>query len=215
MFTRLLYLVDFDSAAGWCERLSGCERTSDVRRVRDVKRRVPHSDAIRGNARALAASRVRHLLRCPLLDLYLRAARSAGVDRRRRGGHEEWHARSARHDGQHACADLVGGVAVGDDAVRADDDGVNTARGEQGRRGTVDDECRRHALRDQLERREAGALVIRPALGGKVVWRYVVASVAWAWKPFSLLWATQTAATQRTSCRTCQGAADQRRLRAW
>ena len=67
-------------------------------------------------------------------------------------------------DGQRVRADLVGGVAVRGDPVRADEDDVDLAAGHQVPGGHVGDERVRHAGLGQLPGRQPGALQVRPRL---------------------------------------------------
>ena len=69
-----------------------------------------------------------------------------------------------REDGQRIRPDLVGGVAVGRDPVRADEDDVDLAARHEVARSDVRDERVRDAGLGQLPRRQARALQIRPGL---------------------------------------------------
>ena len=64
---------------------------------------------------------------------------------------------------KHAGADLVCGVAVGGDAVRADHHRVHAPRRHQRGRGRVGDERGRDALGDKLVCSQPRPLVVRPA----------------------------------------------------
>ena len=63
-----------------------------------------------------------------------------------------------REHRQRICADLVGDVAVGGDAIGADDHEVDVARAHQRRGRAVGDEGGVDAQPFQLEHREAGTL---------------------------------------------------------
>ena len=78
-----------------------------------------------------AAARRRRAPRRPiaLLDLDVVARRRRRVERRLRRGDDERDAGPRRGERQRVRADLVGDVAVGGDAVGADDDGVGQTRG--------------------------------------------------------------------------------------
>ena len=72
----------------------------------------------------------------------------------------------ARGEREAVRADLVGHVAVGGDAVAADDHGVELAAGDQPRRGGVDRELVRDPELAQLVHGQPGTLEQRPRLGG-------------------------------------------------
>ena len=69
-----------------------------------------------------------------------------------------------RGEGEGVGADLVGDVAVGGDAVGADDDGVHEAAGDDTGGGAIDDDLVRDAFRGQLPRGQARALEERAGL---------------------------------------------------
>ena len=67
---------------------------------------------------------VRHLVAAPLLDRDVAAARAAEIDGGPRRGDVERHPVGVGKNGDSVRADLVRGVAVGGDAVRAHEHGV-------------------------------------------------------------------------------------------
>ena len=69
-------------------------------------------------------------------------------------------------DGHAVGADLVGGVAVGRDAVRPDNDLLHHARAHEERAGVVAGHRHRDAVLVQLLGRQPGALQERPGLVG-------------------------------------------------
>ena len=104
------------------------------------------------------------LLGAALLDLDRGPVGRREVDRAGRRADVERDAVPRREDGQRVRADLVGGVAVGRDPVRPDEDDVDLAAGHQVPGGHVGEQRVRHAGLGQLPGRQPGALEVRPRL---------------------------------------------------
>ena len=97
-----------------------------------------------------------------LLDVDRGALGRRGVERRARHGDVERDAVVVGGDRERVGADLVRGVAVGGDAVGADDHGVDVAAREPRRRGALGQHGHRDARRAGAPRRSAA----RPAAAG-------------------------------------------------
>ena len=102
-----------------------------------------------------------------LLDGNGSAIRGGEVDRGERRRHVERDAVLAREHGDGVGADLVGDVAVGRNAVGADDDEVDEPLAHQRSGHVVGDDGRRNAVAHEFPRGEAGALEERPRLVGQ------------------------------------------------
>lgn len=158
----------------------------DERGGSHVKGWVPDVDALvgRGHARLGrlvdgavglddGACDLRQLLSLALLNLDAVACCCLEVDAGRRCGHDELDAVLLGEDSQLVRANLVGRVAVADDAVGAHNDGGNVhlgaARAKQRSCHRVGDQRRRDLFVDELKRRQAATLVVRSGLGAERV----------------------------------------------
>ena len=112
----------------------------------------------------------RDLLGAALLDRNFGDAVGDGeVDRRRRQRHVKWHVVVVRRERLEIGPDLVADVAVGGDAVGADDDEIDQPVLHQVAAGIVGDHRVRHAVLAELPGGERSALIARPGLVGKDV----------------------------------------------
>ena len=128
---------------------------------RDVEGGVADLGAGRRDA---DAAELEDLVGAALLDRDRGAVRRREVDRAGRRADVERDAVAGRQHGQRVGADLVRGVAVGRDPVRADEHDVDLAACHQVPGGHVGDQRVRDAGLGQLPGRQPGALEVRPRL---------------------------------------------------
>src|SRR5690606_12055308 len=102
-----------------------------------------------------------------LLDRDAAAIRRSEVDGRRRRGDVERDVVLARDERNRVRADLVRGVSVRRDAIRADDDEVDAAVTHEGRRHALGDDRRVDPVANELPGGEPRALEKRTGLVGK------------------------------------------------
>ena len=108
-----------------------------------------------------------HFARLSFLDRYVLAIRRIEIDGRERRGHVERNLVLAREHGDGVRADLVCRVAVGRDAVGADNDEIDPPLLHQRAAHVVGDDRRLDAVTQELPRRQPGALQERPRLVGE------------------------------------------------
>ena len=131
---------------------------------RDVKGGVPHRHA---TWRDLRAGHVGHFPGGPLFDRDAGAGRRVQVDRGPGRRHVKRNAVRVREDRHAVGPDLVGRVAVGGNAVGADDDHVHASGGHHRGGHVVGDHGSRDAVLHEFPGRQARALQERPRLVGK------------------------------------------------
>ena len=108
-----------------------------------------------------------HLAGVALLDRNRGAVRRGEVDGRQRCGHIERNLVRVRHHRDRIGADLVGEVAVGRDAIRADDDEVDVAALHERPGHALGDDGRRDVIAHEFPGRQPRALQERPRLVGE------------------------------------------------
>ena len=124
--------------------------------IRDIKRRVIHLHAVCGHA--LFVPHISDFLCGALFDVDVGACWGGEVDGGGWGADVEGNAVVLGEDGDARCADLVGDIAVGGNAVTADEDGVDPAVFHNGRCHVVAYQCDVHAGGTELVCGEACAL---------------------------------------------------------
>ena len=133
--------------------------------IGNVERGVIHLYTICGHA--LAVPHIGDFLRGALFDMDVAACGSGEVDGGGWGADVEGNAVVLGEDGDGGCADLVGDIAVGGDAVTADEDGVDPAVFHNGRCHVVAYQCDVHAGGTEFIRGEARTLEQGACLVGK------------------------------------------------
>ncbi len=133
-------------------------------RRRHVERGIPHGCSGR---RELRRTEMRHLAGVPLLDGNVRAGRRREIDGRQGRRRVERHAVRVGHHRHRVGADLVGEVAVGGDAIGADDDEIHVAALHERAGHALGDHGRRHMIAHEFPGGEPGALQERPRFVGE------------------------------------------------
>ena len=110
---------------------------------------------------------MRHLARIALLDRNVLAIGRGQIDRRQRRGDVERQSMRIGQERDGVGADLVGDIAVGGDAVGADDDHVDVAAAHQRTGHAFGDDRGRDVFTHELPRRQPRALQERTGLVGK------------------------------------------------
>jgi hypothetical protein len=133
-------------------------------RRRHIEHRIEGADAFGHGALAAVAEQFR---RVAFLDLDIGPAGGGHIDRGPRRHDHQLQPEMPRHDGELAGADLVGDIAVGGDAVGADDHPMHLTGAHQVRGGGIGDEGGVNAVLLQLPHRQARALQPGPGFSGE------------------------------------------------